>query len=361
MNKDNVTLVAITNEAELLNPIAEKRMDMPGFDPEFIDFPDYIIRITDRIWHQRNIDLCLKYYTKDCAIHTLAGDIIGAQTVVDNTHATLASFPDRRLDADNVIWSDDGDNGFYSSHLITSKMTNLGATEFGPATGKKICVITIADCACRDNRIYEEWLARDYAAMAIQLGYTPDDMARKQAVADIARGYSLIDEHHDLHQSVIRDKPMTVSRPEKPEENPIEFAHYIFSEIWNKRNVAAYAENYDFRVRAIYPALRNLYGHDEIAQLHRDIFTAFPDAKLRIEHIADIPYIGNARDIAVRWTLAATHSGDGVYGPATGANIVIMGISHWRVIHGYIHQEVMIWDDIAVRRQIETARMKPSD
>lgn len=357
MNKDNITMVAVTNEAELLNPPVEKCMDMQGFDAEFIDFPDYIIRITDRIWHERKVDLCLDYYTKDCAIHTLAGDIVGAQTVVDNTHATLASFPDRRLDADNVIWSDDKEKGFYSSHLITSKMTNLGATEFGPATGKKIRVITIADCACRDNRIYEEWLARDYAAMAMQLGHSPDDMARKQAKADQDKGFSLIEHHHDLHQSVMAQDIADVQRPTVPEENPSDFAHHIFSQIWNKRNTKAYAQNYDFRVSAIYPALQNFYGHDEIAACHHDIFTAIPDAKTRIEHIADIPYIGGARDIAVRWTLAGTHSGDGIYGAATDANVVIMGISQWRIINGYIREEVTIWDDVAVRRQIETARL----
>ncbi|MCU0730571.1 MAG: hypothetical protein MUE84_03185, partial [Hyphomonas sp.] len=28
---------------------------LPGFDPEFVDFPHYIIRITERIWHDRAV------------------------------------------------------------------------------------------------------------------------------------------------------------------------------------------------------------------------------------------------------------------------------------------------------------------
>ncbi|MEM7569769.1 MAG: ester cyclase, partial [Pseudomonadota bacterium] len=164
-----ITRVALTEQEELLSPKGGRRMDLPGFDPEFVDFPDYIIRITDRIWHQRQVELCERYYTDDCEIHTLAGDVIGAKTVTANTRAMMAAFPDRRLEPDNVIWSDDGANGFYSSHLITSLMTNLGASEFGPATRRKVRVLTIADCLCRNNKIYKEWLVRDTAGLVAQL------------------------------------------------------------------------------------------------------------------------------------------------------------------------------------------------
>ena len=50
---------------------------------------------------------CRRYYAEDSVIHTLTGDIIGAATVEKNTHETLAAFPDRTLDGDNVIWSGD--------------------------------------------------------------------------------------------------------------------------------------------------------------------------------------------------------------------------------------------------------------
>ena len=46
-----ITKVATTDLSELLNPVEGQRMALPGFDAEFVDFPDYIIRITDRIWH----------------------------------------------------------------------------------------------------------------------------------------------------------------------------------------------------------------------------------------------------------------------------------------------------------------------
>jgi len=356
MSKLPITHVATTDISEMLDPVPGRRMDLPGFDEEFVDFPDYIIRITERIWHERKVDLCLRYYADDCAIHTLSGDIVGAQTVVDNTHATLAAFPDRRLDADNVIWSDDGEAGFYSSHLITSKMTNLGPSEFGPATGKKIRVMTIADCACRNNKVYEEWLVRDYAAAVMQLGFDVDQTAKKLAQEDIKAGNSLIEFHAPQHAEIMSEE--SGSMPQSSASQAAQdFVADFKKRIWDARNEDGFANLYDYRVGAQYAGLRNFYGPDEVAPFIDSLLTALPDAKVRIDHIASTPYLGTAEDIAVRWVLAGTHTGDGLYGPASGAPVLILAVSHYRVMNGRIREEITIWDDVAVRRQIETARL----
>lgn len=356
MSKLPITHVATTDIADMLNPAPGRRMELPGFDEEFVDFPDYIIRITERIWHERHVDLCKKYYTSDCLIHTLSGAIVGAQTVVENTHATMAAFPDRRLDADNVIWSDDGAAGFYSSHLITSKMTNLGPSEFGPATGNKVRVMTIADCACRDNKIYEEWLVRDYAAAVMQLGFDVDQTAQKLAQEDLEASNSLID-FHAPQQAEIMSGDLGIRPVSTASQASQDFAADYFKRIWNDRDSSAYPDLYDYRVSAQYPGLRDFYGPDEVQPFHKALLAAFPDAKVRVDHIANTPYLGEANDIAVRWVLAGTHKGNGLYGPATGASVLILAVSHFRVINGRVREEVTIWDDVAVRRQIETARL----
>jgi len=363
MSKLPITRVATTDLSELLNPVGGRRMELPGFDTEFVDFPDYIIRITDRIWHERKVEMCLDYYAADSLIHTQSGDIIGAQTVVDNTHATLGSFPDRVLDPDNVIWSEDAPQAgsvnpvFYSSHLITSKMTNLGPSEFGPATGRQIKVITIADCACRDNVVFEEWLVRDYAAVVQQMGLDVDAKAKSLAEEDKTNAFSLVDFHADNHASVLKSPVSPIAKPEKPEASPREFAESYFGHIWSNKDEAKLSDFYDFRVGATYPGAQNFYGHDQVWEFLNQVFTAIPEAQMKIEHVADIPYLGGARDVAVRWSLAGTHTGDGFYGEATGSDIYIMGVSHLRLINGRIREEVTIWDDVAVRRMIEGARL----
>ncbi|SIN65292.1 Predicted ester cyclase [Parasphingorhabdus marina DSM 22363] len=349
-----VTIVATSSEQDLLNPQPGRRMDMPGFDEEFVDFPDYIVRITDRIWHQRQVGLCLDYYAPDCTIHTLAGDITGAQTVVDNTHATLAAFPDRRLDPDNVIWSDEGGGSFYSSHLITSPMTNEGDTEFGPATGRKVEVLTIADCLCRENRIVEEWLVRDNGGLVLQLGFDLDEVAEQQA----RELPSLLDWHKSAHGELLAKTIPEPDFPEVPERDPHEFAEAVFGGLWSKISLQLAANIYDFRAAGDFPGNRHLSRPGQITDFRGQIHAAIPDAQVQIEHVADIAYLGEARDMAIRWSLAGTHKGDGIYGPASEAPVFIMGITHWRVINGQIHREWTVWDDLAVRRQIAEYRLQ---
>lgn len=348
-----VTIVATSSLDELLDPIPGRRMELPGFDPDFVDFPDYIIRITDRIWHQRKVDLCLDYYSSDCSIHTLAGDITGAQTVVDNTYATLKAFPDRRLEADNVIWSDEGEGSFYSSHLITSIMTNEGDSEFGPATGNRVKILTIADCVCSDNRIVEEWLVRDNGGLALQLGFDPDVIAKKQA----AQLPSLIEWHDGKRQQLAGSRTGSPSFPPSPEADPKAFAEALFHNIWSGKTLDRISHHYDFRAVGYYPNNRQFYGPNEFSEFLAGFFAAIPDAQLQVDHVADVPYLGEARDISVRWSLAGNHTGDGMYGPASGAPVYIIGVTQWRVINGQIHTDWTVWDDIAVRRQIEEARL----
>lgn len=347
-----ITQVATTNLSDMLNPQGGRRMELPGFDAEFVDFPDYIIRITDRIWRDRDVDLCLKYYSSDCLIHTQGGDIVGAQTVVDNTNATLKSFPDRTLDADNVVWSDDGEGVFYSSHLITSKMTNDGPSEFGAATGKKVRVYTIADCVCKNNVIFREWLVRDYAAIVMQMGFDVDVTAEKLAKEDVMNGYDLIAFHADNHTATLSESGAL------PQTEVQELAVNYFNDIWTNKEFDKLEAYCDFRLSGEYPGLRDFYGHDEMGEFLKELFAAIPDAHIKVEHLAEIPYLGDARDVAVRWSLAGTHTGGGLYGVPTGAPIYIMGVSQLRIMNGRIREDVTVWDDVAVRRMIEGVRLR---
>lgn len=344
-----IMMVSATDIDDMMNPGTERRMDLPGFGPEFVDFPHYIIRITERIWHDREVELCLKWYSENCAIHTLAGPIAGAQTVVDNTWATLKAFPDRRLDGDNVIWSDDRDGSFLSSHLITSKMTNLGDSDFGPATGKRVLVRTIADCLCKDNRVIEEWLVRDNLALVSQLGFNPTTVAQRQASADRASGRSLIDTLSGYRSAVFDEVDA------EPRSPAAQIATELLRSYWSRPDAAKARSLSDFRLGAWYPGGVYLYGPDQVAEWQGGVRQAIPDARIRLDHIAEVPYLGDARDVAIRWSLSGHHHGGGRYGDATGAPLHILAVSHFRVMNGRVREEVTIWDDLAVMRQVASA------
>lgn len=360
-----ITNVATTGLTEMLAPKGGQRMELPGFDDEFVDFPDYIVRITDRIWHDRQVDLIRRYYAADCVVHTQTGTVIGVQPVIDNTLATMEAYPDRVLDPDNVIWSQDAPQAgskspvFYSSHLITSKMTNLGPSEFGPATGKKILVRTIADCACRDNAVFEEWLVRDYAAVVIQQGLDVKAVALDLARSDVESGFDLLAAHT---KNILRIRAVEEchSAPPlvTPEAAPEKFAQHVFKTVWEKQAWAKLNDVYDFRVHGCYPQGQRLYGPDQLQPVLEDLLGALSDIKISIDHVCDIGYLGEARDVAVRWALVGQHSRDSSYGPPTGQDIYLLGISHWRIVGGRIREDVTLWDDVALRRMIEGVRLR---
>lgn len=342
-----ITAAATTPLEHLLNPAPGRRQPMAGFDAEFVDIVDYIVRITDRIWHQKQVDDCLKYYAPGAVIHTLAGDVAGAAAVVAGTHATLASFPDRYLNPDNVIWSGNDRNGFYSSHRLTSLMTNLGPTEFGPATGKRLRVPAIADCVVHENRIVEEWLVRDNMGLALQLGLSRQDAVAVQ-LARTAAETAAMARRDAVMAAAIQDNIEVRAAPE-PGAYPAAFAAALLAHCWRQRDGAAFSRFYDHRARITGPGGRSFYGRAEWAGGLDALLDGFQDVRLRMDHVAAIPYLDGGQDIAARWSLAGRHRDAG------GAAIWMLGISHWRVIGGQVHDEWTLFDELALAAQIARA------
>ena len=150
---------------------------MKGFSNRWKDFPDYIIGITKEIWEDRGVATLDHYYAKDIPVRSPMGIQQGNVAVKAATMATINEFPDRELLGEDVIYSDDPEHGLLSSHRLLTKATHTQDGQFGPATGKHWVVRVIADCAAKDDTIYDEWLVRDYGGIVRQLGMNPRDYA----------------------------------------------------------------------------------------------------------------------------------------------------------------------------------------
>ena len=99
---------------------------MQGFDSEFINLKDYILKITHRIWEERGVDRIRDYYGEHAPVKTPASITSHVEDVVRFTLQTLQTFPDRQLLGEDVIGSEDEPGTFYSSHRILSTMTHQG-------------------------------------------------------------------------------------------------------------------------------------------------------------------------------------------------------------------------------------------
>ena len=311
---------------------------MRGFDPDFADLPDYILKITERIWEGRGVDLIRRFYSADCILRTPGGVLRGAEAVVQSTLETLNEFPDRRLLGEDVVWSGDEDAGFYSSHRILSTMHHLGDGRFGTATGRPVMARTIADCAVRENQVYDEWLVRDQGAIARQLGQTPRDLAAAWLAAE--RAAPAAAEPPSVYPGHMADGPAAARYGDG------------LRRIWGDAEVAAVAELYHPAAALALPGGVSSAGHDGMERFCLGYLAALPGAAFDIEHLILREDAGQPARLAARWTLSGTHDGHGAYGAPTGAPVRVMGISQAHLVDGQIVAEWVLVDEVAVWQQI---------
>jgi predicted ester cyclase len=331
-----------------------KSGSMQGFDAQFTDIVDYILRITYRIWEGKQVGLCRDYYSEDCPVYTLAGYTEGAEQVTQNTLKTLSGFPDRTLHADNIIWGGDDQSGYHTSHLICTNMTNLGPSEFGPATGLQAQIQVIAHCIVKNNRIVEEWLVRDNYALAQQLNIDPEQYAitLAQTPLDPSGVFATW-----LSSEIERVSEVDRERMSYPTDNHEKFIAAALQNIWNARLLGdcniLYAEN-----ARLHASARDDYnGVDSIVRFYMAIMGSISDARLSVDYSCSNSML-EGEHVAMRWTLAGTHSGGALWGAPTNVPLLIIGESHYRLADGKVAEEWLVFDELAVLTQIARARIE---
>ncbi len=317
---------------------------MKGFSNRWKDFPDYIIGITQEIWEDRGLATLHHYYAPDIPVRYPAGISRGNINTINGTLATLAEFPDRQLLAEDVIWSGDEDAGFLSSHRIVTTATHTGHGAFGPPTGKRFEIRALADCAAKDDVIYDEWLVRDAGGIVRQLGMQPETFARDQIareggpekatrpfhpVDDIVGGYTARGNTNEWGVrladtlSAIMDKDFSVIR--RDYDRAVRTEHAGGQGAWG----TGFAETNWMRLRASFPSA--------VFEIHHQIGRDDPMMSPRA---------------AVRWSLTGKHDGFGLFGAPTGAEVHVMGITHAEFGPWGLRREFSLWDEVSIWKQI---------
>ncbi len=336
-------------------PTTDGQGSMAGFDPEFTDIVDYILRITYRIWEGKQVGLCYDYYSAYCPVYTLAGITIGAEEVVQNTLSTLAAFPDRTLHADNIIWGGDDQQGFHSSHRIKTHMTNLGPSDFGPATAKEATIAVIAHCVVKDNQVIEEWLVRDNYSLAEQLGFDPLALARKKA--QTAPNSRFLDwKAQELQRLADTVNRARVSNPGAASRSACEQVCNGLQNIWNARLVGDVYQLYAPNATLHASANRELEGQDAIVRFYTQFLGTLSDLRFSADYCCEQPAKAGGKDVAVRWTASGLHTGPTLWGEPTGSEVLILAESHYHVVDGQIVEEWTVFDELSILAEIYRAR-----
>lgn len=330
--------------------VTKRVQKLEGFEHQYRDFVDYIMKITHNIWEEKGIGVIYDTYHNNVTMHCGSFNLVGIKDVISNTLQTLHAFPDRRLIGQNVIWSNYGANGFLSSHRVMSTATNMGDSNFGPATRRKINFRTVIDCAVSNNRIYEEWLVRDNLWIVNQLGLDPHEVAKKMAestkdkILKLQFTYGICE---SMEGQFMPDK--YIAKDDSAGEIMLE----MLSSIYNYKYINLVKKYYHNNAVVHFICDKDLNGYDEIQGMIISLLSSIPNGSYEVERVTCNKRDGNdGYDISVRWRLRGIHEGIGFFGKPSGKHVEIMGINHYHLLNNKVKEEWITFDGMDVLKQI---------
>jgi predicted ester cyclase len=323
---------------------------MRGFDEDYTDIVDYIVRCTHKIWEEGAMGLLYTHYSHNCVVHTPYGITYGREAMLTDSINALSAFPDRRAFADEVIWAGDDEAGFHTSHRVIGTGRNTGHSAYGPPTGRKILTRTIANCFVKENMISEEWLVRDALSLVRQLGLDENEVVDRMLAAD---------EHNGVKSSYgpserVAGQTLPPPNPEKTGDgfDVGWFVQRSLNEVWNWRLFNKITDDYAPNYLCYTSSNRTIYGIGGFRAYVMAFIVAFPDARLNVDHLY---WIGNEREgyrVATRWTLIGTHDGPSHYGTPTGKPVNVMGVTHHLIQDERFVKEWTVFDELALLKQL---------
>ena len=321
---------------------------MQGFNPEFQDLNDYILKITENIWERRQVARIREWYGAQAPVYTPMGVSRDVEEVVKFTLQTLHMFPDRQLLGEEVVASEPEPGRYYSSHRILSPMTHSGDGFFGLPSGRRVQARIIADCVCEQNQVVEEWMVRDQAAIIEQIGLDVSSFARQLAQAERAQGVTPA----SAEQLVQRWQGGPASLPVADAQ--LEQLLHDYGQLWEQGGVDQVQLLYNRAANLEAPGGTSLYGHDQISAYYLSYLASLQQRRWRLEHVSVAPADDGPLRVALRWSLTGKHSGFGYLGEPSDKTLVLLGISHWELRSGVIMRDFLLLDELALWLQIHS-------
>lgn len=342
--------------AHRIPPFLGPIQSLKGFDPEYRNIIDYIVRITYRIWETdaREVDYIEACYSDDSLVYDDYGLQRGNAKIVGDTHHTTGAFPDIVLDAEEVIWAGDDKIGFHTSHLTRIMGTNTGPSKYDDPTGAKIDVMVIANCVALGNDIFLEHVLYNTSAMLKQLGLDLWEEADRLATVPFSGWPRSADTWAELRAAVRPEQPLHVGEPVAGFD-PDAFSRSLHDNIWNGDGSVldvSYAADLPFEGTTD----RRFSGRDSYRAYVAEMRAAFPDMAHQVD---EVYWMGNDNEgylISTRWSADATHSGGTLYRDPTGQNCQIWGLTQQRVKDGIVEQEWQLFNELDLMIQIAKAR-----
>ncbi|WP_238366198.1 nuclear transport factor 2 family protein [Mesobacterium pallidum] len=323
--------------------LAVKRREV-GAKPEKTtrrdDFPDFVNGMTRALWDQRRQGIGIAdLYDREARIATPWGQAQGHVGAGREISALLATFPDRRLLSEDVVWCPQGGSEYLGAQRLHVEGTQTGPGRFGPATGQRVVHRELSELHVRMGRVSREWRIRDTGAILRAGGTTPEDWARAQAAAG-------------------EPAPQAVTEPAQRLGNDSDWAQ-VFEDLVQQAlggNFSAIPAQYDPGCDLSYPGGEVARGPHAAERFWLGLGESFPTAKLTIHARMGLEEPLMPPRASLRWTLAGKHGGWGLFGRPTGAHVRVMGMSHAEFGPRGLRREWTLIDEAAVWLQILSPR-----
>ncbi len=320
---------------------------MRGFEETYRNIIDYIVRITFRIWEDRDVEYIRRTYSDDSLVFDDYGLQTGAAKIVADTYHTTGAFSDIVLLADEIVWAGDDEVGFHTSHRTLIRGTNDGASRYGPATGRLIDVLVIANCVARENEIFLEHVLYNNSSMLGQLGYSVHEMARLLA-ADAPAGWP----RSDAVWQALRN----ATKPARPISEQAPFDGFDVDRFEREVFEATWCGSHDVRLDAYYApdckcwgtTDRHFVGASALLAQVRTLRMPFSSFEPQVD---EVYWMGNEQEgylTSLRWSVDAL---------LCGAGVQIWGITQHEIVNGRIRREWMLFNELDLMMQI--ARIHP--
>lgn len=328
---------------------------LDGFEAVYRNIIDYIVRITYRIWEDRDVEYIRATYADDARTYDDYGLQRGDEKIVQDTYHTTAAFSDIQLIADEIVWAGDDEVGFHTSHRTLIRGTNDGPSRYGPTTGRSVDVLVIANCVSLQNEIFLEHVQYNSAAMLEQLGFKLDESVQELIAAPPAGWPRDGETWRQLRAAASPTQPLCKGEPITGFDVD-RFVRDHFNELWNRRNVEVLAANCAPSFSFQGPTNRTFSGLDPMREFAQSIMVSFTDMEWQMD---EVYWMGNDSEgylTSERWSAVGVHVKPGIYGPQTGRPVQIWGITQHEIKDGRIVREWTLFNELDLMMQTAAAR-----
>lgn len=318
---------------------------------------EYIVECTDRIWESYGMGLIREHYHPDISLHGAYGHSRSRESIIEGCFVKKTAFPQRAFTAEDVVWEERLDNSWVSSHRIINAGVQSGFWQYGPPTFRLSTSRNIALCLVRDAWVVEEWVVRDEWAVVEQNGLDVAAVARELATRPNA---TILGEQVEggLFGPPPADPLAAGDSGPRPDNLPSECRMVLefIEQAWNQRLLNV-APDYLHRSHVCFTSRFRTYCRAAgYQQSLGELIATFPDAHFEVRDVAANADDFHGTRVSVMWRMRGTYSGAPTYGALTHTPVDVLGISHFVMRDGRIHNEYRVFDELAVLTQIESAR-----